>query len=74
MTMSISASNTLMDNFKKYIPSLIPALSSKHFPFPSLVDTPIPEQQLQHQVTHSYAKPNELQRLTVSTYHRIHPT
>ena len=41
-------------------------LSSEHFPPPSLVDTPIPEQQLQHRVTHNYAKPKELQRLTVS--------
>ena len=44
------------------------------FCIPFTRDTPIPEQQLQHRVTHNDAKPKELQRLTVSTYHHIHPT
>ena len=59
-------------NFRSAV--VITTLFSEHFPSPSLVDTPIPERQLQDRVTHNYVKPKEVQRLTVSTYHHIHPT
>ena len=49
-------------NFRSAV--VITTLFSEHFPSPSLVDTPIPERQLQHRVTHNYVKPKEVQRLT----------
>ena len=56
------------------MPPLIATLSSEHFPFPSLINTPILEQQQEDRITYNYAKPMELQRLKVSTYHHVPPT